>query len=391
MTAAEVQRKKAQKAIFERCRSLGPKPDSDGALPFDPARAHRLYKLFLGAAEKAISGKHLLIVPSQSLMQFPFATLVTEQPAPDTKLRDVKWLGTKAPISILPSVSSLRALRRKSRPSQASKPFLGFGDPLLDGDPAAARLARSKQTCTSEPLRIAVATSRSFRAPMKLRPSEAFRRGLADVGVLEAQIALPETADELCEVAKSLKASPEGTSFSENVRRKRPSRALTKQAALRTIASSISRRMAWSRATCMAYRSQRCCSRHRTPPRPEDDGLLTASEVSQTKLDANWVVLSACNTGAGGSQGAEALSGLAKAFFYAGSRALLVTHWEIDSEAAVKLTTEAFNAMENNLRLSQAEAMRTAMAALVSDQSISLASHPATWAAFALVGDGGRR
>jgi CHAT domain-containing protein len=74
-----------------------------------------------------------------------------------------------------------------------------------------------------------------------------------------------------------------------------------------------------------------------TPPdnaTPEDDGLLTASEVSQTKLDANWVVLSACNTGAGGSQGAEALSGLAKAFFYAGSRALLVTHWEIDSEAA---------------------------------------------------------
>ena len=47
--------------------------------------------------------------------------------------------------------------------------------------------------------------------------------------------------------------------------------------------------------------------------------------------------------------------------------------------------------MENNPRLSQAEAMRTAMAALVGDQSISLASHPATWAAFALVGDGGRR
>jgi hypothetical protein len=208
-TPAEVQRKKAQKAVLERCLSLGRKPGSDGSLPFDPGRAHRLYKLFLGPAEKAIAGKHLLIVPSQSLMQFPFATLVTEQPAPDTKLRDVKWLGTKAPIAILPSVSSLRALRRASRPSQASKPFLGFGNPLLGGDPAAARLARSKQTCTSEPLRFAVATPRSFRAPMKLRPSEAFRRGLADVGVLKAQVALPETADELCEVAKSLKASPE--------------------------------------------------------------------------------------------------------------------------------------------------------------------------------------
>jgi CHAT domain-containing protein len=131
-----------------------------------------------------------------------------------------------------------------------------------------------------------------------------------------------------------------------------------------------------------------------TPPdaaTPQDDGLLTASEVSQTKLDANLVVLSACRTGAGGSEGAEALSGLAKVFFDAGSRALLVTHWEINSHAAVKLTTGAFNAMENNPRLSQAEAMRTAMAALVSDQSIDLASRPATWAAFALAGDGGRR
>ena len=389
MTAAEVQRKKAQKAIFERCQSLGRKPGSDGALPFDPDRAHRLYKLFLGPAEKAISGKHLLIVPSQSLMQFPFATLVTEQPASDTKLRDVKWLGTKAPISILPSVSSLRALRRASRPSQASKPFLGFGNPLLDGDPAAARLARSKQTCASEPLRIAVATPRSFRS-MKLRPSEAFRRGLADVGVLKAQIALPETADELCEVAKSLKASPEDIFLGER--------------ATETAFKSLNKagRLANYRVIHFATHGLVSGDLHGvsepalllTPPdtaTPEDDGLLTASEVSQTKLDANWVVLSACNTGAGGSQGAEALSGLAKAFFYAGSRALLVTHWEIDSDAAVKLTTEAFNAMENNPRLSQAEAMRTAMAALVSDQSISLASHPATWAAFALVGDGGRR
>jgi CHAT domain-containing protein len=79
----------------------------------------------------------------------------------------------------------------------------------------------------------------------------------------------------------------------------------------------------------------------------------------------------------------------AKAFFYAGSRALLVTHWEIESEAAVKLTTGAFSAMENNPRLSHAEAMRTLIGALVSGPTIS--PQPATWAAFALIGDGGRR
>ena len=73
----------------------------------------------------------------------------------------------------------------------------------------------------------------------------------------------------------------------------------------------------------------------------EDDGLLTASEVAQLELDADWVVLSACNTTAGEKGDAEALSGLARAFFYAKARALLVSHWYVNSDAAVKLTTRA--------------------------------------------------
>ena len=70
-----------------------------------------------------------------------------------------------------------------------------------------------------------------------------------------------------------------------------------------------------------------------------DDGLLTASEVAQLQLDADWVLLSACNTAGGEKGNAEAFSGLARAFFYAKARALLVSHWYVDSEAAVKLTT----------------------------------------------------
>ena len=123
----------------------------------------------------------------------------------------------------------------------------------------------------------------------------------------------------------------------------------------------------------------------------QDDGLLTASEIAQLKLDAKWVVLSACNTAAGGSEGAEALSGLARAFFYAGARALLVTHWALDSAAGVKLTTTAFSALQRQPKLSQSEAMRQAMAALLKDDSVANAAHPAVWAAFALVGDGARQ
>jgi CHAT domain-containing protein len=71
----------------------------------------------------------------------------------------------------------------------------------------------------------------------------------------------------------------------------------------------------------------------------EDDGLLTASEVAQLNLDADWVVLSACNTAAGEKSDAEAFSGLARAFYYAKARALLVSHWAVASEVAVKLST----------------------------------------------------
>src|SRR5262249_3558240 len=87
----------------------------------------------------------------------------------------------------------------------------------------------------------------------------------------------------------------------------------------------------------------------------DDDGLLTASEVAQLKLNADWVVLSACNTIAGDKPGAEALSGLARAFFYAGTRALLVSHWAVESGAATRLTTTTFDLLNRDPSLGRAE------------------------------------
>jgi CHAT domain-containing protein len=96
-------------------------------------------------------------------------------------------------------------------------------------------------------------------------------------------------------------------------------------------------------------------------PTDLDDGLLAASEIAQLKLNADWVVLSACNTAAEGNPGAEALSGLARAFFYAGARSLIVSHWEVDSEATVQLMTGTFRASARDPRLSHAEALRNSM------------------------------
>ena len=140
----------------------------------------------------------------------------------------------------------------------------------------------------------------------------------------------------------------------------------------------------WARAAP----NPRSCCRHPSRRRRTDDGLLTASEVAALKLDADWVVLSACNTASGGEAGAEALSGLARAFFYAGARALLVSHWPVDSYAATMLTSRTFAAMRKFRGLGRAEAFRRAMLALSSDDKRPWAAHPSIWAPFTVVGAG---
>lgn len=112
----------------------------------------------------------------------------------------------------------------------------------------------------------------------------------------------------------------------------------------------------------------------------EDDGLLTASEIAGLKLDADWVVMSACNTAGGGEQGAEALSGLARGVFDVGARALLVSHWPVNSYAAIRLTSPTFALMSQDKSIGRSEAFRRAVLALMSDEDRPWAAHPSVWA-----------
>src|SRR2546430_213041 len=109
-----------------------------------------------------------------------------------------------------------------------------------------------------------------------------------------------------------------------------------------------------------------------TPPQVPsdiDDGLLTSSEIASLSLNADWVILSACNTADGDKPAAEALSGLARAFFYAGAKTLLVSNWYLDSKAAVQLTTRTVQAMEQEKTMLPAEALRRAMLEFVDNRS----------------------
>ena len=131
-----------------------------------------------------------------------------------------------------------------------------------------------------------------------------------------------------------------------------------------------------------------------TPPNKAteaDDGLLTASEIAPLKLNAEWVILSACNTAHAESAGAEGLSGLAKAFFYAGSRALLVSHWPVESQSATELTRGMFEALKTNPNMGRSEALRHSMFKLAANDNHPHWAHPAFWAPFVVVGEGARR
>jgi len=129
----------------------------------------------------------------------------------------------------------------------------------------------------------------------------------------------------------------------------------------------------------------------------DDDGLLTMAEILDLKLNADWVVLSACNTGAADGAGAEAVSGLGRAFFYAGTRAVLVSMWPVETSSAKKLTTSLFRHLKNNPGLTKAQAHQKAMLEMIEGpgmlgedgRAIASYAHPFFWAPFIIVGDNG--
>ena len=116
-----------------------------------------------------------------------------------------------------------------------------------------------------------------------------------------------------------------------------------------------------------------------------DDGLLTAAEIATLRLDADLVILSACNTAAAGRDGEEGLSGIARGFLHAGARGVMVTHWSVYSEAAVDVSTALVQ--QRNAGMTSAFALRAAVMDILDDPQVpAYKKHPSYWAAFAMIG-----
>jgi len=361
-------------------------------LPFDLARAHQLYMALFGPVRESIKDKQLLVVASGPLASLPFSVLVTEPPrtaipAKVADYRQVAWLGARQPISVLPSVASLSALRRLAKSSAAAEPYLGYGDPVLVGQPGCGKVVVPDK-CPDETIEVTGSGQPAARGGKGLRSLAGyFRDGQADVAEVKKLCPLPDTAHELRCVARSLGAGPSAVVLGKDM-----TEAAVKSAPLsryRIVHFATHGLLAGETAQLIAARAEPALVLS-PPDQPteEDDGLLTASEVAGLKLDADWVVLSACNTAGGDERSAEALSGLARAFFYAGARALLVSHWPVNSYAATMLTSRTFAEMRKSSTIGRAEGFRRAMLGLMSDDKRPWAAHPATWAPFVVVGAG---
>jgi CHAT domain-containing protein len=319
-----------------------------------------------------------------SLLPTAAAQVKTDDEPLFSSYRNVPWLARTHAVTMVPSASALQTLR-KLPPGKASRQDLvAFGDPYFSKEQADEAAKGDK------PVQLADVSGTTRGAALKRRSSPQLEG--ADNADLAMLPRLPDTADELKSIALALQADPSkvlnlGKDANESAVKKMDLSgfkivAFATHGLVPGELDGLTQPLALSAPRC----------------RVRGDGLLTMEEILCVKLDADWVALSACNTGAGGRR-AEAASGLGRAFFYAGTRALLVTNWSVHSQSAKDLVTDLFKRQADDPKLTRGEALRQAMMALADGKGYTDASgktefayaHPLFWAPYTIIGDGGRR
>lgn len=382
-------------AVTSLRRALDPTAKTLGDIPeFDLVRANTLYRVLLEPVAAGWRGaESLLVVAHGPLGQLPFALLPTdlvpllpERGPIFSKYRSVPWLVRTHAVTILPSVTSLATLRTLPPGDPGRRPFVGFGDPYFSEEQARRGAARQG----AAPVQVVEVTTRAI--PVTLRSSPSFR------GVDSSQLAmlppLPETAEEIRSIAIALNADLTRDVFLGERANEQAVRTLD-LAGYRVIVFAthglVPGDLDGLTQPALALSAP-------SVAKVEGDGLLTMEKILSLRLTADWVVLSACNTASGQGDGSEAISGLGRAFFYAGARALLVSNWPVETTSARALTTDLFRRQQANPTLTRAKALQQTMNALIdrpgfldpkTNTAVFSYAHPIFWAPFALVGDGG--
>lgn len=379
-----VGRSQIAKQVAHLRKSLDPGVSTIDEIPaFDVAASYRLYQQILEPVASGLQGKNvMLVVPHAELGQLPLSVLITKpvtQPSktgiPFSGYKNIPWLAKEIGIAQIPSVTALTALRNLPEGNASRKNFIGFGDPYFSAaqQKSAEKSVKSMQLATRG-------------TPLKLRnvPKTS--------GVSSAELALlprlPDTSEEIQDIAKVMSASPEDIFLHQKASVKQ---VMTMDLSNRKVVIFATHGLVPGELNGLTQPALAMSSPEVTGD--PDDGLLTMDQVLTLKLDADWVVLSACNTASGDGSGSEAVSGLGRAFFFAGAKALLVSNWPVDSAASRTLMTDLFKRQQSK-GMSKAEALKESMVAqieqggLVEGKSMKYSyAHPLFWAPFVVVGD----
>ncbi len=352
---------------------------------FDTGLAYSIYEKVLQPVEAVWQdAQTLIVVPHGALGQLSFALLPTKSvravhSATFDGYREVPWLVRKLALVQVPSVNALAALRASRSDDTTRKAFVGFGDPLF----SAAQAADASRPRGNLGLRnLGVAAAGDQAKPMTASDLRQLPR-------------LPDTAEEIKEIAAILKAGASDVFLGKEASESNVKRI---DLANRRIIVFATHGLVPGDLNGLTQPAL-ALSNPEVTGEKDADGLLTMEEILGLKLNADWVVLSACNTAAADGAGSEAVSGMGRAFFYAGARALLVSNWPVETVSARLLTTDLFKRQAENPNLTRAEALRQTMLGLMDGQGQRDAAgklqfsyaHPMFWAPFSLVGDGAGR
>jgi CHAT domain-containing protein len=332
-------------------RTLDEPAENGGLRPFDTDASATLYAdLFGGVADRLNGATALAVAPSGTLLSLPFTLLLTAPTKPD-QLADAPWLIRKVVVAHVPAPANFVQLRRLAGTSRAQKPWFGFGD-FVPVTTAQAAASFPPATCHDSAV--------LFASLQRLAGAKA---ELSRAGTLLGASA----QDELL-----------GPDFT----------------AAAVMHADLKNYRLLHFATHALLQTDLACQAEpalvTSDPAGAKDAqgaLLTASQVAGLKLDADAVLLSACNTGgAGGSAPGESLSGLARSFFYAGARAMIVTHWDVNDKVAAAIIGATLDFTKADPSLGMAASLAKAQR-LVLAKAPNLA-HPFFWAPLALIGDG---
>jgi CHAT domain-containing protein len=306
------------------------------------------------------------------------------------RYRKIPWLIRKVSVTILPSVSSLITLRSLPPGDPKRKAFAGFGDPIFSKEQLAILDAEKSERTTQ-------LASRGARLQIRgVRTTEAGNIDNKQINSikLEHLNRLPDTAAEIMDIANALNADLDQDVF------------LGKNASehqIKTMNLSDRRVIAFATHALVpgdldGLDQPALALSSPSVTGDSEDGLLTMGEIMKLKLNADWVVLSACNTGSSEGGGTEALTGLGRAFFYAGTRSILASMWPVETTSARKLVSDIFRNQQSDRTLSRAGALRKSMIGLIDDATlidqatgkiIASYAHPLFWAPFVIVGEPG--